>query len=666
MPERTTSVPRKIWALTAVSLIAGASATAFFATVGPVDPLRDVYFSLAVALDLISIFLMWKAVATYIPPWLQGVSPLEIVRIVHNEQAATTVVIRIRRFHTPQVTVIFGGTRRRRALLALGLIAYLAALAIFWRQGNNAWTYLTWGVGVLSVFAAYTSRPAAPRHIAWRKVLTLLSLLGIAFALRVYHLTTLPLQVHGDMASVGLQARQILHHEFDGWFSLGWATIPMWGYIHEVLTMKLWGDTLFGLRMSAVLAGTFSLLGVYMLGKEAWDEQVGWLALAVGAIDAVHIHFSRIPSYIDPVPWAVWSFYFLLRGYRRRTPMAWVAAGITTAIATNMYFSGRVLIPIVALWAIYLLIFHRKQLAENKEGIIAYLIAFFVTFGPMIIVALRDFPAYISRANHVMITDPGVYTHLLNKYQASTLREIFFAQVQRTLLTFQYYGDTSTQFGYPHPMLNPWLAPFFLLGVGIITGRLRHPGNFLLTTWILLSLLLGSILTVDAPFWPRLVIILPANALTISIGMRWTLSVLKDHPRTRALIALLLILLILWAGWLNWHTYTREALTHVGENDFTARFILTLKDRPACYLRGEHTLQEREFQFLLHGRQDMEIAPDTWTEDLQRCVQHHGVIVAPVTQQARVNIIVHMYPGGRLEEVRAPAGEPRLLIYWLP
>ncbi len=666
MPEQTTSIPRKVWALTGISFVTAAAATAFFATVGPVDPLRDVYFSLAVALDLISIFLMWKALSTYVPPWLQGFAPAEITRVVHNKRAATTVVIRIRRYCPPQVTVVFGGAGWRRLVLLGGIVSYTMSLSIFWRQGNSPWTYFTWGLGIFSVWVAYAPRPGRPSRIAWGEIVTLIALLGVAFALRVYRLTSLPLQVHGDMASVGLQARQILQGEFDGWFSLGWATIPMWGYAHEVITMKLLGDSLFGLRMSAVIAGTLSLFGLYMLGKEAWDEQVGWLALAVGTVDAVHIHFSRIPSYMDPVPWMVWSLYFLIRGYRRGAPWAWALSGTTAAVAVNMYFSGRVLFPMLILFGIYLLTFHRKQVLENKEGIIAYAIAFLVTFGPMLIVALRDLPTYVSRARYVMITDPGVYTHLLNKYQASSLREIFFAQVQRTLLTFQYYGDTSTQFGYAHPMINPWLAPFFLLGIGIITGRLRHEGNFLLTLWFFSSLLLGSILTVDAPFWPRLVIILPANALAIGIGMRWMLSMLRDHPRGRGLAAFLIILLIVWAGWVNWQTYTHEALTRVGENDFAARFILTLKDRPACYVRGKHTLQEREFQFLLHGRDDMEITPERWTEDVQHCVQRHGVIVAPTSLRARVDAIVRMYPGGRLEEVRAPAGTPRLLVYWLP
>ena len=666
MHEHPNTASHKTWILTVLALLAGAAATIFFATVGPVDPLRDVYYSLAVALDLLSIFLMWKAVSTFIPSWLQGFTPAEIVRVVYNPRVATTIVVRIRRAQPQPRAALFGGPRWRRILFGIGILAYLLSLLLFGKLGNTPWTYLAWGVGVVGVLGTFVSRPRRPRHISWGEVVTLMLVLGVAFVLRIYRLSSLPLQVHGDMASVGLQARRILQGDFDGWFSLGWATIPMWGYVHEVLTMRVWGDTLFGLRMSAVLAGTFSLLGVYLLGKEAWDEPVGWLALAIGTVDAVFIHFSRIPSYIDPVPWMVWSLYFFVRGYRKGSSLAWALSGSTAAVAVNMYFSGRILAPIVLLVGLYLFLFHRKRLVENREGLIAYGAAFLVTFGPMALIALNDLPDYMSRFQHVTLTDPGVYTHLLNKYQASSLREVILAQIQRTFLTFQYYGDTSTQFGYPHPMLNPWLAPFFLIGVGIVTGRLRHVGNFLLTTWLLLALVLGSVLTVDAPFWPRLVVILPANALVTAIGMRWMLSLAGNRLRLRGGIALLLLILIAWAGWLNWQTYTRYALSRVGENDFTARFILTLGERPACYLDGDHTLQEREFQFLLRGRSDIEITSDSWTEDVAECVKRHGVIVALGSQQERVQIIARMYPGGTLEEVRGPTGAPRLIVYWLP
>lgn len=657
----------RLWVifLTVTALITATIATYFFATVGPVDPLRDTFFSLAIALDLLAVFLIWRGVAHTRVSWLEPLAAFGRTRVLRNEAAGITAVVRT--FPRETVAVFWGGRLWRYVFLLLGTLSYGASMGLFIQHAPLRYVYVTWLAGVLAVLVAYLPERVPRPGLSAGEIVAVLGLLGLGFALRFYHLTILPMKVHGDMASVGLQARAILNGDFPGWFSLGWATIPMWGFAHEALTMRVFGDSLFGLRMSAVLGGMMSLLGVYMLGREGWSPRVGLLALAALTVDVVHIHFSRIPSYIDPVPWAVWALYFVVRGLHRRSPTAWALAGVCTAPALNMYFSGRLLGFVIAAFLLYLLLFRRTLMWQNREGLVAFILAFLFTLGPMLPVIVAHLSDYLSRARYVMLTDPGVYQHLLTKYQAASLREILLEQTQRTFLTFQYYGDTSTQFGYTHPMLNPWLAPFFLLGVGVATGRLRHEGNFVLAVWLMLGLILGSVLTVDAPFWPRLVILLPANALAVALGMNWLLTILGERaPLRRQLLAVVLVAILAWAGWQNWHTYVREFRTQAGDNDFAARYILSLGERPACYVRGEHSLREREFLFLLRGRADMEIDPAQWQEGADACASRHGVVVALVRDRHTVDLIVSAYPGGQLDEVHDAAGRPRLVVYRLP
>ncbi len=648
--------------LTLMALLTASVATYFFVTVGQIDPLRDTFFSLAIALDLLTLFLTWRAVRHARFSWLGPISPFVRVRILRNRARGLQAVVRV--MPKEQVSVVTEGRAWRYGLLILATLLYGVSMGAFARQGNSLLVYGTWAASVLALLAAYMPEQWHWPRIRWGETATVTVLLGLGFALRFYDLTVLPLKVHGDMASVGLQARDILEGDFPGWFSLGWATIPMWGYAHEALTMLLFGDSLFGLRMSAVMAGMASLLGVYMLGREAWTTRVGMLALAALAIDVVHIHFSRIPSYIDPVPWMVWALFLTVRGLRRRSPTAWALAGFCTAVAVNMYFSGRLIIFILVFFLLYLAVFHLSLLRQNREGLLAFALAFTFTFGPMLIVVARHLPEYVSRARYVSLADPGVYQHLLGKYQVSTLREVILEQVQRTFLTFQYYGDTSTQFGYAHPMLSPWLVPFFLIGVGVATGRLRHVGNILLSLWLALGLVLGSVLTVDAPFWPRLVVITPANALAIALGMQWVIAVLGAKRWWRHNLVLLILMGIMgWAGWQNWTTYTSVAKHVSGKNDFVARVIQTLGERPACFIRGEHTLSEREFQFLLHGRADREIDPKRWEEDARACVKAGGVVIALESERYIVDYIAARYPGGELKEIHGPSGHPQLILY---
>ncbi len=649
---------------TVLALGAGAGATYFFATAGPIDPLRDVFFSLAVALDLLSIFLMWQAVTYILPPWLASYAPYR-VRVIRSPARGFT--LRIRTPLASGVQVLWGNSTWRYILLLLAVTLYGVSMGLFLFGGRPVLVYVAWVGGVITLLMAYVPlQLPRGRPAVWEGV-AVLALLAVGGFLRAYQLGILPLRVHGDMASVGLQARAILQGEFPGWFALGWATIPMWGFAHEALTMALLGDSLIGLRASAVLGGMVSLLGVYALGREAWTPRVGVLALAALSIDVVHIHFSRIPSYIDPVPWMVWALFFLVRGYRRRSAFHWALAGISAAVASNMYFSGRLILPLMGLTLLYLYLFHRRGWYANREGIVVLGLAFFLTLGPMLITIVRDVPAYTARFRFVSLWDPGVYQHLLNKYEATTMREVVVEQLQRTLLTYQYFGDTSTQFGFPYPMLHAGLVPFFLVGVGVMTGRLRHLGNAIGTGWLVLGLLLGAVLTVDAPFWPRLVIITPVNALAVGVGMVWVWDVLAgDERRLRAVLVISFVVILAWAGWQNWYRYRPEMSAVAGENDFAARFMLSVQDRVPCFVARTRSLDEREFRFLLGDREVIALRPNRWDTDLQQCVQRQGVVVALPLDRAWIEDIRQRIPGGRWEEIRGPQGTPSLIVYWLP
>src|SRR5205085_2277640 len=55
----------------------------------------------------------------------------------------------------------------------------------------------------------------------------LLAIVGLALALRVPHLATIPPDVHGDEAAVGLDGRSIIHGGWSDLFQLGWAGVPL-------------------------------------------------------------------------------------------------------------------------------------------------------------------------------------------------------------------------------------------------------------------------------------------------------------------------------------------------------------------------------------------------------------------------------------------------------
>ena len=103
--------------------------------------------------------------------------------------------------------------------------------------------------------------------------------------------------------------------------------------------------------------------------------------------------------------------------------------------------------------------------------------------------------------------------------------------------------DRSLQYGPRFPLFDALLAALTLVGFWYAVLHLRRPLYLLLAVWVAGVALGGGALTIDMPWWPRLIVMVPAlcllaalmvneiarlllraiNALTLEIGL-WTRS----------------------------------------------------------------------------------------------------------------------------------------------
>jgi len=82
--------------------------------------------------------------------------------------------------------------------------------------------------------------------------------------------------------------------------------------------------------VSTLARGLFrvaSLAELYLLGRELFGWRAALFATMLAAGDVMHLHFSRIAGYVEPVACTVWSQYFLVRGLRRGPLWPFAAAG---------------------------------------------------------------------------------------------------------------------------------------------------------------------------------------------------------------------------------------------------------------------------------------------------------------------------------------------------
>ncbi|NOX63990.1 MAG: glycosyltransferase family 39 protein, partial [Chloroflexi bacterium] len=547
---------------------------------------------------------------------------------------------------------------RPRVFMA-AMAAYLFSLTLYALNGESNLVRGLWLASMALVVIAHIDRwrwPKLSREDGrdWL-LLTLITFAG--FALRFWRLFDLPGFVHGDISSQGLEALAILSGAKDVWFGVGWSDFPMLDYVIMAGTMKLLGRDLFGLSMTAVWQGALTLPALYLLGREMFGRRVGLIAAALLAISYTHIHFSRFVSTASPVLAITLTFFFLFRGLRLRRPVWFGLAGVMLGMGMMLYYSFRSAAVIAVLLLLWLLIWQRDRVKAEWRNGVTMVIAALVGFGPMLVFALENFRSFVGRGNLVTLFNPQVMQHLMNKYGAQTVSNVWWEQTKRTLLTFFSYGDASTHFAFPGPIVSTLTAVLFTLGLAYALRHVRDERSFVLVVWVVLVLLLGSIVTNDAPFWPHIIIVLPAVALLAAWAAERAWSGLSDAlpeaQRARANWALggLLALLIALTGVKNWQAYVAHVEDNATPELRIARFLAALpSDRRVVLVKDPYDWERREFRFFGRHLQGADFPADYFLSNSTPEPQVPTVFIITPNHPRALEALKTRFPNAPLQE----------------
>ncbi len=571
--------------------------------------------------------------------------------------------------------------RLQLALLAAAFAPYALSLLRFVRQGEDAWVRWLWLLGLLVFFLGQVIWPFIRRvhgakaefspRFHWRHLALLALVLIPAFWLRFNHLETIPDDFHGDMASMGLQAREWLAASNRFLFHEGWANIPIMGFLPSAFGLRFFGNNLFGLNMSAVIGGMLTLVALYLLAWRLLDShRLALLAVAILAINIPHIHFSRLAAYMDPWPFALLSVFCTIDGLRARRPQSLALAGLLMGFSMTMYYSGRVVLPVLVVAFAYLLLVRREWVTANWPAYALFIAGLFLALGPNLIYFAENREALVERSRAVWLFFPAVMEHLKNKFGVQTEIQVLLRQTKLSLLMFNQSIDSSTQFGFTHPMFSSLLSPLVVLGFGFSLRYWRRPGLGLNLAWLLVMLVSGSILTGDAPFWPRLVGIIPAAALlaAITLDRLWAVLVqtVSDH-RTRIaniLVGLLIFTFLAYTGRESWNFYHDTVKNNARSQAFIGRYLYKMPTEiAACTFTDPFGLQVRETYFLAWPRLVVDLPPDAPDAAIEQCPGPPFVWILSPGHLDRLRTIQARWPGGEVQEQLYGNGAPAFTSY---
>ncbi len=454
------------------------------------------------------------------------------------------------RSRTPQIALGLG----LAALLALveinGNFAGLAALQNVSLRAQfgllvAAVALITWGLGAepgARVKAPVSRRAALALGL---EVGALATITLLALFLRVWHLGDAVHkfvdEIHFSTAVAGLLpgTNEIdLLAPFAGITAFPWL-YPFWQ--SEVVFVG--GRTLESLRLVSAVLGALNIPALYLLARTLFDRTTALMAALLLASFPPHLHFSRIAlnNIADPL-FGTLALAFLARGLKTGRRMDYAVAGAALGLTQYFYEGGRLLFPpLAAAWVLLLAIMPRLtrrgrgdaiERRLNRRGLMTAALAAVLVGAPIYTTLLANDLPLMPRMGTVAVG--GTYwQRVMTEGTPQTLEQ----HILRPFLVYVHMPETALFYGGDQPLVLEYLVPFLLLGVFGLLWRWRTPGNLILL-WVLLTSM-GNMLMTESAVFARYVVVFPALALLLALGVRYLLALLWPG---RAALALLLAL----------------------------------------------------------------------------------------------------------------------------
>lgn len=291
---------------------------------------------------------------------------------------------------------------------------------------------------------------------AWALIILIVA---IGFFLRFYNIDHTPPGVYPDEAVNGMDAIHANETSIYQWFYT--ANNGREGLFMNLIALcfKIFGISAMALRLPAILSGTLTIIGTYLLAKEIFQkERIGILAGYLVAVSYWAINFSRISFRANMLPLVLsFSFYFLFKSLRTKKWYDFAMGGIIFGIGLHTYIAFRIAPLILVVGLIGFILSQKDFLKEYWKGILTFILFTALASAPMLYTFYVHPEYFNSRTASVSILSPEVNQgHLI---------PVFLRSFGLSLAKYNFWGDQNWRHNYPpYPILDIASGIAFLFG----------------------------------------------------------------------------------------------------------------------------------------------------------------------------------------------------------
>ncbi|MCR4406516.1 MAG: glycosyltransferase family 39 protein [Anaerolineae bacterium] len=383
----------------------------------------------------------------------------------------------------------------------------------------------------------------------WTAVVTILL---VAAFFRLWALGDAPRGLEHDEVISWRIANGVLHGHVGLYFAEqgSFGHEPLFSYFMAA-ALALFGHNWLGVRFWAPMFGMLGISAAYALTRRLCGRSVA-LTMAGGmAVLVWSLFFNRLGLRLNMllVLWCSAGYCFW-RGLdtlqpgtlnlKLESPWPWFAAGgVLAGLSLYTYMASRALPLFFGAFAVYLVVFHRDRLQGRWLPLVLFFVLLVVVAAPLFLY-LAVHPELEERTTQV--DEPLRQLRLGNP-------RLILQNALALLGMWQVRGEPYWQVNvaYRPVFAEPLGAMLFYLGVILALWRWRQPRYAFLLLWLGAGLL-PSLVTADAPSWPRTLGAVPAALSLMGVGAYqawlWIKKLCAERSRPYVVTALVAILAV--------------------------------------------------------------------------------------------------------------------------
>jgi 4-amino-4-deoxy-L-arabinose transferase-like glycosyltransferase len=367
------------------------------------------------------------------------------------------------------------------------------------------------------------SQPSVPisAKCAWDRVLHLLvpvSVLALAFFLRVYLLPSVPFGWHPDEAVKGIMAREVLAGKaFPVFFSAFTGRDALYVYL-EAATFVLFGEGMLAGRLLSAFIGVLTVGMTYVVGRAMFNRRVGWLAAGLMAVSLWHLVASRNgyravlqPLVQLPVMWLLFRAWRTRSESGRSRVWLFVSAGVFLGLTQYTYTAARIFPVLVLAVVLLALVLTRALVARHWRSLLLMFLTATIVVSPLVVYFVQHPIDFYGRAEQISIFAP--------QFSGGDPWGRLWRSVVETARMFTVWGDPNYRFNLGgRSIFGPVDGALFYGGVGLclwlavrpVTCGVRRLAHLTLLLWLIVMLVPMVLSAESLPYYQRAIGALPA------------------------------------------------------------------------------------------------------------------------------------------------------------